>query len=71
MIIRLLRAIADALAEMNYAQRRVTMLKNAPDRMVPAPGKAPDTYAEFLFRTSGPLMREPSATRRARGQLVH
>jgi hypothetical protein len=24
-------------------------------------GKAPDTYAEFLLRTSGKLLREPAA----------
>jgi hypothetical protein len=32
--------------------------------------KAPDDYAEFLFRTSGTLMREPDARRRALGRLV-
>jgi hypothetical protein len=71
MISRMLRKIARTIAEMNHAQRRITVLTNAPDRMVPDPGKAPDTYAEFLYRTSGLLMHEPSAARRARGQLVH
>jgi hypothetical protein len=70
MITRLLRKIARTIADMAYAQRRITVLMNAPDRMVPDPGKAPDTYAEFLYRTSGLLLREPSAARRARGQFV-
>jgi len=30
-------------------------------------GRAPDTYAEFLLRTSGTLIREPSACDRGCG----
>jgi hypothetical protein len=30
----------------------------------------PETYAEFLSRTSGPLLREPAAARRSHGQTV-
>ncbi|HEX6520647.1 MAG TPA: hypothetical protein VF070_11655 [Streptosporangiaceae bacterium] len=71
MIARLLRRVARAISDMNYAQRRVTTLMSAPDRVAPNAAKAPDTYAEFLYRTSGPLMREPSAAHRARGQLIH
>jgi hypothetical protein len=71
MITRLLQKITRTIADMNYAQRRVTTLTNAPDRMVPDPGKAPDTYAEFLYRTSGLLLHEPSAAHRAHGRLVH
>ncbi|MBV9448722.1 MAG: hypothetical protein JO345_22770 [Streptosporangiaceae bacterium] len=56
---------------MNYAQRRVATLISAPDRVAPDHAKAPGTYAEFLYRTSGLLTHEPSAARRARGQLVH
>ena len=32
--------------------------------------KAPDTYAEFLFRTSGGLMDEPACAPRAHGRLA-
>jgi hypothetical protein len=32
--------------------------------------RAPADYAEFLFRTSGTLLREPAAARRANGQFV-
>lgn len=66
------RAGAHAVAEMNYAQHRAIVLIAAPDRFVPAKDrdKAPDNFAEFMYRTSGPLLREPSAGRRANGQIV-
>jgi len=44
---------------MNYASTRATamLMYNAPE-----PGdKAPDTYAEFLFRTARPTLHEPPA----------
>ena len=59
--------VADAVREMNEAQRLMLVLHNAPDRYVADPGAAPDTYDEFLARTSGPLLHEPSARRRNRG----
>jgi hypothetical protein len=70
---RAAQRIAGIFAEMDHAQRRVAVLTAAPDRFLPAKdkNKAPATYAEFLLRTSGPLLREPSAARRARGQLVY
>ena len=60
--------LADAVREMNEAQRLMLVLKNAPDRYVPHPGAAPDTYDEFVARTTGPLLHEPSARRRNRGE---
>ncbi len=56
--------IAAVVAECNRATRTMTRLRTAPDRYVPDPGQAPDDYAEFLFRTSGPLAHEPSARQR-------
>ena len=64
------RRVADIIAECNYAQRRMTILKTAPDAYLTTTGTAPDDYAEFLFRTSGTLLREPDARHRARGQFV-
>ena len=64
------RRVADIVAECNYAQRRMAILKTAPDAYLAAAGKAPDDYTEFLFRTSGALMREPDAGHRAHGQFV-
>jgi hypothetical protein len=56
------------ISECRYAQRRMIQLSYAPDRYVPQPGRVPDTYAEFLFRTSGPLAHERSARARAHGR---
>jgi len=69
-ITALVRRVADIIAECNYAQRRMTVLKTAPDAYFATAGKAPDDYAEFLFRTSGALLREPDSSHRAHGQLV-
>jgi hypothetical protein len=69
-ITALARRIAGIIAECNYAQRRVTILRTAPDAYLTKGDNAPDDYAEFLFRTSGTLRREPDARRRALGQLI-
>jgi hypothetical protein len=66
----LARQVARILAECNYATRRMTILKTAPDAYVTTRDRAPGDYAEFLFRTSGALMREPDARHRAHGQVV-
>jgi hypothetical protein len=58
--------VADAVREMNEAQRLLLVLRTSTDRYVPNPGAAPETYDEFLTRTSGVLLHEPSARRRAR-----
>ncbi len=62
--------VAAVLAECNYAQRRVTIFRITPDVYLAERDKAPDDYAEFLFRTSGALLREPTAGHRADGRLV-
>jgi hypothetical protein len=64
------RRVADIIAECNYAQRRMTILKTAPDAYFITRGQAPDDYAEFLFRTSGALLHEPDASHRAHGQFI-
>jgi hypothetical protein len=64
------RRIRYFLAECDYAQRRVAILRSSPDRYLSQPDQAPDTYAAFLFRTSGRLAHEPSAAQRSSGQLI-
>jgi hypothetical protein len=59
------RWVADAIAECNEAQRRLIALRMSPHSYAADPDNGPDTYGEFLFRTSGPLGREPSARHRA------
>jgi hypothetical protein len=61
---RLAGRIAAAIAEMNEAQRRIVMLRASLDRYTLQPDEPPDTYNEFLARTSGLLLHEPPASRR-------
>ena len=61
---RLLSKIAAVIGEMNEAQRRMAILRSAPDRYMLHPNEAPETYHEFLARTSGPLLHEPAASQR-------
>ena len=58
--------LADVVRELNEAQRLMLVLQTAPDRYVANSGAAPDTYAEFLSRTSGVLLHEPPARKRSR-----
>jgi hypothetical protein len=67
---RLGQRIAAIIAECNYAQRRSTVLRMSPDAYLEGRDKAPAEYTEFLFRTSGALLHEPAASRRANGQYV-
>lgn len=67
---RLASRLAAVVDECNYAQQRVMALRLAPDSYLRHPGTAPDSYGDFLFRTSGPLPREPSARARASGRPV-
>lgn len=66
-LIRLGRRMRAAAAEATYADRRATALACSYDRLLPHPDDAPADYGEFLLRTSGPLLHEPSARRRAAG----
>lgn len=65
---RLAGRVAAVFAEMNEAQRRMNVLRFSQDRYLVRPDAAPDTYDEFLARTSGPRLREPSASERDPGQ---
>lgn len=67
---RIGRRVAAVIAECNYAQRRLAQLQTNPNAHLLRPGQAPDTYREFLFRTSGPLVHEPSATQRSLGRAI-
>ena len=66
----LARRFAALIAEMNYAQRRLHVLRTAHDQYLPCPGNPPATYAEFLVRTSGALLHEPTASARVSGRIV-
>ena len=59
-----------AVAECNYAQRRLAELQASLDRYVIQPVQAPDTYQAFLSRTSRTLVHEPSSAQRSAGESV-
>jgi hypothetical protein len=58
--------LAGTVREMNEAQRLMLVLQTATDRYAENRGAAPDRYDEFLARTSGVLLHEPPARKRAR-----
>src|ERR1700683_3364487 len=67
-VARFARRIAGVMAEVQYAQRRMTSLTTSADLYLADGDHVPDTYAEFLFRTSGLLLHEPDAAGRAHRQ---
>jgi hypothetical protein len=67
---RLARRMAAIIAECHYAQQRLLALRLAADSYLSDAATAPNCYDDFLFRTSGPLLCEPSARARADGRRV-
>jgi hypothetical protein len=65
---RIAKRIAHVVAECDYAQRRSFAIMTNPDSYLKDRDQAPDTYAEFLFRTSGGLLHEPASAQRAHGR---
>jgi hypothetical protein len=63
---RMAATVADVFRQMHEGQRRMLVLRTAIDRYHENAGAAPDTYAEFLLRTSGVLLHEPPAHKRLR-----
>jgi hypothetical protein len=61
---RLASRIGGFVAECNEATRRMTTLALTPDGYLTDPNRAPDTYAEFLFRTAGPARPAPERSTR-------
>jgi len=59
------RRVAAVVADCRYAQRRIAQLQMNPEEHWSHAEQAPDTYREFLYRTSGLLVHEPSAARRS------
>jgi hypothetical protein len=55
----LTRRVQAVLSEMNYASTRMTELWLS--RGLEQSDRAPDTYAEFLLRTSATSLHEPPA----------
>lgn len=67
---RLARGLAATLSEVHYAAYRAAELQTGTKDHRRHAAKAPDTYEDFLRRTSGPARREPAATGRCSGHPV-
>lgn len=65
------QTVAAVVRECNYASRRLGELRLCPDRRAAAGNRAPDSYAEFLWRSPVALWREPPARRRVAGACPH
>lgn len=70
LLVRFGKRIASVVAECDYAQRRSFAIMTNPDSYLIDRDQAPDTYAEFLFRTSGGLLHESASGQRPHGRLV-
>ena len=70
LLVRFGHRIADVVAECNYAQRRSFAIMTGADSYLTDRDQAPDTYAEFLFRTSGGLLHESASGQRPHGRLA-
>jgi hypothetical protein len=69
-ILRALGRFGSAFAEFQRQQNRLAAKRLSYDAYMINPVQPPDTYAEFLVRTSGPLRREPNAASRLSGHGV-
>jgi hypothetical protein len=67
---RLAVKLTELLRELTYWQRRSAIFALAPDRHLAHPERAPETFSEFMARTTGPLLREPSCKARLAGRCV-
>jgi hypothetical protein len=63
-LLRAARGLVAVVRELNYAGQRATELFLARDGYLLGPARPAATYEEFLARTSGPLVHEPSASAR-------
>ncbi len=63
----MVRAVPGVVRECNYMSSRLRELRLFPDLRAAGADCAPDTYADFLWRSSVALWHEPSARRRAAG----
>lgn len=68
LLVRFGKRIASVVAECDYAQRRSFAIMTNPDSYLIDRDQAPDTYAEFLFRTSGGLLHESASGQRPHGR---
>jgi hypothetical protein len=69
-LLRAARRFGSAIAEMDRQQRRLFTIHQSTDRYLPNSYAPPETYREFLARTRGALLHEPSARARLAGHAI-
>lgn len=62
--------VCSVIAELHRQQERLNTRLMSYDMQMFSPDTPPQTYAEFLLRTRGPLRHEPSAQARLHGHPV-
>jgi hypothetical protein len=62
--------VAETVSDTHYAQQRLNQLRQHPDWYSLNGDRAPASYGEFVFRSSGPPWREPTAAERTAGARV-
>lgn len=58
------------IAEMHRQQQRLHKINQSIDHYLPNSDAPPETYSEFLARTRGALLHEPSARARLAGHAI-
>ena len=69
-LLRAARRFGSVMAEMHRDQQRLAKIYQSIDRYIPNSDAPPQTYSEFLARTRGALLHEPSARARLAGHAI-
>jgi hypothetical protein len=69
-LLRGARRVGSVIAEMHRQQQRLHKINQSIDHYLPNPDSPPETYPEFLARTRGVLLHEPSARARLAGHAI-
>ena len=69
-LLRTVRRFGWVIAEMHRQQQRLHTIYQSIDHYLPNSDAPPQTYSEFLARTRGVLLHEPSARARLAGHAV-
>lgn len=69
-LLRSARRFGSVLADMHRQQQRLYKINQSIDHYLPNSDAPPQTYSEFLTRTRGVLLHEPSARARLAGHAI-
>lgn len=67
---RAARRFGSVIAEMHRQQQRLHKINQSIDHYLPNADAPPETYGEFLARTRGALLHEPTARARLAGHAI-